>query len=74
MCERLCLELSHEELERMNRLMFMTGSKTRAELFNNALSLLQWALAQTASGKVVAVVDQTSQSYRELIAVLDMGA
>lgn len=60
---RVQLDLSPNELERMNKLMFMTASTTRKDLFNNALTLLQWAAQEVKSGKQIAAVDKDKKEY-----------
>ena len=54
---RIQIDLSPNELERMNTVMRMTDLKTRKELFNNALSLFEWAVVAVASGKQIGSID-----------------
>lgn len=51
---RVQLELSPHELETMNWLMEVCGIKTRKDLFNNAVALLEWAVGEVADGKKIA--------------------
>lgn len=40
---------------------------TRKDLFNNALTLLEWAIDQKHKGRIIASLDEANQSYRELM-------
>lgn len=61
---RLQIDLSPSELERMNVIMRMAGFKTRKELFNNALSLFEWAAYQVANGQ--AICSATPPDFKDL--------
>jgi hypothetical protein len=50
-----------EELERR------TGVKTHRELFNNALTLLDWATEQAILGRTIAALDSQAKQSRELV-------
>jgi hypothetical protein len=43
------------------------GAKTYMDLFNNALTLLDWAIRQRTQGRIIASLDEKSQTYRELL-------
>src|ERR1700740_3348291 len=63
---RIQFDLPDTKIADLDRIMEEGGIKTRKELFNNALSLLEWAIKQRKTGRVIAAVDETSDSYREL--------
>ena len=42
------------------------GIKTRTELFNNAMTLLRWAIRQRREGRAVASIDFDTERFREL--------
>lgn len=42
------------------------GAATIRELFDNALTLLQWAAKETAKGRTIASVDDKKLHYSEL--------
>lgn len=42
------------------------GAGTNGELFDNALTLLDWAINQAAEGRALASISQDEKSYREL--------
>ncbi len=50
-----------DELERR------TGVKTHRELFNNALTLLDWATEQSMLGRNIASMDAEAKQSRELV-------
>jgi len=63
---RLQLDLSEERVEALDRLMEETDLSTRKELFNNALSLFEWAVKEVRNGNVIASVNENEGRYREL--------
>jgi hypothetical protein len=63
---RIQLDLDDEGMKLLERLKEATGSKTHKELFNNAITLLEWAVNQRVNGRIVASLDESSQNYKEL--------
>jgi hypothetical protein len=63
---RIQFELSPEKAGELDELMAETGVQTKKELFNNALTLLKWAVRETARGNSIASVDEEHGRYREL--------
>lgn len=49
------------------KLMRWTGATTYKDMFNNALTLLDWAIDQRAKGRIVASMDETNETYKELV-------
>jgi hypothetical protein len=64
---RIQLELPEEKVLELKGLMAETGVETYKELFNNALTLLEWAAEQTKAGRVIASVDERNDRYRVLL-------
>ena len=62
----LKFEISEDEVEKLNTLMKDAGIETYRDLFNNSLTLFQWAILQVKEGKVVASVDEAAQKYTEV--------
>lgn len=58
---RVQLDLSPNEVERMNWMMTVCGLESRKDLFNNALTLLEWAANETAGGRKIASFDDESK-------------
>ncbi len=63
---RIQFETTSQRLAQIERLMSECGIETKKEFFNNAITLLNWAVTQVKSGKIVASVDETTERYREL--------
>jgi hypothetical protein len=58
---RVQLDLSPAEIGRMNHLMRLADLGTRKDLFNNALSLFEWAVLQVYAGHDVGSVDKETK-------------
>ena len=63
---RIQLDLDEKGVKLLDRLKITTGSRTHKELFNNAITLLDWAISQRQSGRIVASLDESNQNYKEL--------
>lgn len=63
---RIQFDLPEERIEDLDRLMEKGDIATRRELFNNALTLLEWAMHQRELGRIIASIDEESNNYREL--------
>lgn len=69
---RIQFDLPDAKIRDLDRLMEIGGIRTRRELFNNALSIFEWAMRQREEGRTIAAIDEKSSSYRELsMPVLD---
>jgi hypothetical protein len=69
---RIQIELTEGRVRELNDLMVRCGLSTKKDLFNNALSIFEWAVEEVASGNVVAAVNKTDQRYEVLrMPVLD---
>lgn len=72
---RLQFEVTPVEHRRLEELKKELGLTTKKELFQNAMSLLIWAVKQAKQGRVIASVDDgfthtigdVAESYRELV-------
>lgn len=72
---RFQLEISEEGIEEIETLMEETGTPTKREFVNNALSLLKWAIRQRERGYSIAAVNEAEGVYRELeMPILDHAA
>src|SRR5262245_43114451 len=63
---RVQIDLSPSELGRMNLLMRLADLGTRKDLFNNALSLFEWAVLQVHAGNDVGSIDRTTRELTVL--------
>ena len=64
---RIQFEIPEDKVAELEKLMAESGIKTKKELFNNALTLLEWAIKETKAGRMIASVDQKEQRYKELL-------
>jgi hypothetical protein len=61
---RLNFEFSDAQVENINALKQKTGAASMKELFNNALTMLEWAVDETAQGKEIEATDgKTSRVF-----------
>src|SRR5690242_21941763 len=63
---RIQIELDEQGVSIVNRVRSMTGISTYKDLFNNAITLLDWAARQSYKGLAIAAADEEKQQYREL--------
>jgi metal-responsive CopG/Arc/MetJ family transcriptional regulator len=64
---RIQLELPEEQVAALDRLSEDLGIRTRKELFNNALTLLDWAVQERKAGRFIASVDDDQTRLREIL-------
>ncbi len=64
---RIQFELPEEKVKELQALMDEAGIATRKDLFNNALTLFEWALKECRSGRTIASVDEHNKKYKELV-------
>ena len=64
---RVQLDLPAERIAELEELMAKTGVTTRKDLFENALTLFEWAVAQRVQGRSIASINEDEDSYRELV-------
>ncbi len=63
---RFQFELPGDRALEIERLMAECGIETKKDLFNNALTLLRWAVRESRKGHAIASVDEESGKFREL--------
>ena len=64
---RIQLDLPEEQVKELDELMRETKVATRKDLFNNALTLFQWAVKAKRSGRIIASVDEENRTSKELV-------
>lgn len=64
---RLQFEVYEDQLPKLEELMRSLGLRRRAELFNQALSMLSWALKEHARGRVIVSMDEASGTRTEFV-------
>jgi hypothetical protein len=65
---RLNLEISEPEMLSLEKLQARTGISTKKELVHTAISILKWAVNETAAGNQIAAVNVRKSIYRVLVA------
>jgi hypothetical protein len=64
---RFQFEIDAEWLQRLEELMKLGGLRTKKDLMNNALTVLDWAVKQRLAGRtIVSVADEDDGTEREL--------
>jgi hypothetical protein len=63
---RIQLDLDDTGVELLDRLEKATGSRTHKEFFNNAITLMDWAVRQRQAGRIIASMDERDENYKEL--------
>jgi hypothetical protein len=63
---RIQFEMPEEKVKEIEDMMAEAGVKTRRDFFNNALSLLAWAIRERQTGRTIASMDESEQRYKEL--------
>jgi len=64
---RIQFELPEEKVKELEALMEAAQITTRKDLFNNALTLFEWALQERKTGRTIASVDEENKKYKELV-------
>jgi len=64
---RIQFELSADKFEELEALRDELKVTTKKDLFNNALTLLEWVVEQKKNGRTIAAVDEKKNSYKELV-------
>ena len=64
---RLNFEFSEEQVNDLKTLQQKTGSATMKDLFNNAMSLLEWTVEETIKGNQIASISEDDKNYRVLV-------
>ena len=64
---RIQLDLPEEKIHELKALMDEADLETYKELFNNALTLLEWSIEESKAGRTLASMDETTDHYRVLV-------
>ena len=63
---KIQLEIPKDREQELQSLKSATALVTYKDLFNNALSIFEWAVKETQEGRIIAVVDEGGMEYRAL--------
>ncbi len=64
---RIQLDLPEEQVKELDDLMKETNITTRKDLFNNALTLFQWAAKAKRAGRIIASLDEQTGTAKEIL-------
>lgn len=64
--KRFQFDVAGSDAAHLEQLKATTGLNTNQKLFDEALTLLDWAVAQAKEGRIIASIDEQNQVYREL--------
>ena len=64
---RLQLDLTKEHLHELEALMKELGISTKKDLFNQAMTLLEWAVRERKAGRIIASVDEAHDQYKQVL-------
>jgi metal-responsive CopG/Arc/MetJ family transcriptional regulator len=64
---RIQLDMPDDQVADLDALMAETKIRTRKELFNNAITLFDWAVKQKRAGLLVAAINQSQGLVKELL-------
>jgi len=67
---RLQFEFYEDRINDLKRLKEETGSETLKELFNNALTMFEWAVEEVKNGNEIAAVNEREKVFRVLVTPL----
>jgi hypothetical protein len=63
---RVQLDFPEDKVKELDALMKEGEIRTRKDLFNNALTLLVWAVNETREGRVVTSINEGQGTYKQL--------
>jgi hypothetical protein len=65
--QRIQIELPEDRVRELETLMEQTGTNTKKDLLNNALTLFEWAVNERRAGRIIASVDEHEKRYKEVV-------
>jgi len=63
---RVNFEIDEKKLKTLNDTMEIVGVKSRKEFFNQAISLLTWAIKEKQKGNIIASINDDNHHIREV--------
>jgi hypothetical protein len=64
---RLNFEFSEDRIKELKNLQNEAHLETMKDLFNNALTIFEWAVEETKKGNEIAAVNEQTETYRVLV-------
>src|ERR1700761_9446006 len=68
--QRLNFDFPPDRIEELKQLQAEAGGVSMKDLVSNALTLLEWASAETKRGNEIAAVNESDQTFRVLVTPL----
>ncbi len=65
--KRYQFDVPAEEVGHIDQMKAVIGAGSNGELFDNALTLLDWAITQVKAGRKLASIADDGSTYRELV-------
>jgi hypothetical protein len=63
---RIQIEIDDTGSDVLDRIKQSTGVTTYKDIFNNAITLFEWAIRQREEGRVIASLDERTKKYKEM--------
>jgi hypothetical protein len=63
---RIQIEVDENGVQVLNAIKQATGLSTYKDIFNNAVTLFEWAIRQRVDGRVIASLDERTKRYKEM--------
>jgi hypothetical protein len=70
--KRIQFDIDENKLKIIKKTMSKNGIKTMVDYINLALNLLQWAIKEKQSGRIIASIDESEDTYKELLLDIDI--
>jgi hypothetical protein len=64
---RLNFEFSEEQINDLKAFQQKTGTASMKDLFNSAMSILEWTVDETIKGNEIASINEDDKNYRVLV-------
>ena len=63
---RIQIDIDESGEQVLNSIRQATGLSTYKDIFNNAITLFEWAIRQRAEGRVISSLDERTKRYKEM--------
>jgi len=63
---RIQIEVDENGSQVLDSIKQATGISTYKDIFNNAITLFEWAIRQRVEGRVIASLDERTKRYKEM--------
>jgi hypothetical protein len=64
---RIQIDFSGDRIKQIEALVEESGLPTKKDFFNNAVTLLAWAMREVKAGRTIASVDEERNRYKEIL-------